>query len=70
MQIHKDRYYYLILSQACTDILVTFIHLMCEIHMMRVLPWMVVLEETWETLLASYVMQAFISSYLFLFFYP
>ena len=27
---------------------------MCEIHMMRVLPWMVVLEETWETLLASF----------------
>ena len=26
------------------------------------------LEETWETLLASYVMQAFISSHLFLFF--
>ena len=61
---------YLILSQACTDILVTFIHLMFEMHMMRVLPWMVVLEETWETSLASYVMQAFISSYLFLFFYP
>ena len=58
---------YLILNQACAGLLIPFMHLMDNLRNSSYHGlW---LEETWVTLLASYILQAFMSPHLFLFFY-